>query len=212
MADGNWHMLGNDKAGDCCLAGAAHEHMLWTLESGVPRARFTTRDVLSDYSAISGYNGTKVSDTGCDVQDVAAYRQKTGIIDATGVRHKIDAYASLKKGDLVQIARAAYIFGAVGIGVEITVSGMMQFKAGVPWAPIATDKSMGGHYIPLVGRDANGNFLFISWGRIQAATPEWVAAQMDEGLCYFSRELLNAKGVSPESYDLAALQKYFGAI
>lgn len=210
MADGVWHMLGNDSAGDCTIAGAAHEHMLWTMEGGTPRSRFTTKDVLSDYSAVTGYNGTASSDTGADMQVVAAYRQKTGIVDATGARHKIDAFASLRSSDLNQLAQAVYLFGAAGMGFQLPASAEYQFDRGQPWTVVPGDKIEGGHYVPCVGRDASGNFLFISWGKVQAATPGWVTTYMDEGLSYFSREILNAKGVSPEAYDLTALQKYFG--
>jgi len=205
MAGGNFFMLGNDSVGDCTLCDAAHQHMLWTLEGGVPRARFTTKDVLSDYFAITGG-----PDVGCDLQVVAAYRQKTGVIDATGARHKIDSYTSLRVGDLCQLAQATYIFGAVSVGVLLPSSAEAQFIDGEPWSLVPTDKPIGGHCITSVGRDANGNYLFISWGRVQAATPEWVANSMDEAISPFSREILNAKGISPENYDLTALQNFSG--
>jgi hypothetical protein len=212
MAGGVWHMLGNDKAGCCVFSGAAHEHMLWTLEGGVPRARFTTKDVLSDYRDLTGYNGSEASDQGTDMQDAAAYRQKTGVIDATGVKHRIDGYASLRVGDLTQIARAAYLFGAVGIGVMLPSSAEHQFIAGVPWSIVPGDHPVGGHYIPMVGRDDNGNFLFISWGRVQAATPEWVAQNMDEGMAYLSKEMIGKNGLSLESYAADALTTFFESI
>lgn len=212
MADGVWGMLGNNQVGNCTICDGEHQHMVWTLEGENPCPAFTTNNSISDYSAISGYNGTAATDTGCDLQDVAAYRKNVGLIDAMGVRHKIDAYASLRVGDLSQIAQAAYIFGAVSIGVLLPSSAEAQFIAGQPWSVVPTDKPVGGHCITLVGRDFNGSYLFISWGKVQAATPSWVATYMDEGIVCFDRELLNAKGLSPESYDLAALQKYFGEI
>ena len=207
MADGGWDMLGNNLVGDCTLCDAAHQHMLWTLEGGVSQARFKTENVLSDYYAITGG-----PDIGCDLQVVAAYRQKTGVIDAAGVRHKIDAYTSLRVGDLSQLAQATYIFGAVSVGVLLPSSAEAQFMAGEPWSLVAGDKPIGGHCITSVGRDNNGNYLFISWGRLQRATPEWVANSMDEAISPFSREILNAKGISPENYDLAALQNFSGEI
>jgi len=207
MAGGNFFMLGNSTYGDCTICDAAHQHMLWTLEGGIPRARFTTKDVLSDYFAITGG-----PDVGCDLQAVAAYRQKTGVIDATGVRHRIDAYTSLRVGDIGQLAQATYIFGAVSVGVLLPSSAEAQFIAGEPWSLVAGDKSLGGHCITSVGRDTNGNYLFVSWGRLQAATPEWVANSMDEAISPFSREILNTKGISPENYDLAALQNFSGEI
>jgi len=33
---------------------------------------------------------------------------------------------------------------------------------------------------------------------------------MDEAISPFSREILNAKGISPENYDLTALQNFSG--
>lgn len=203
-------MLGNDQVGDCTICGAAHEHMLWTREGGASKASFTFADVLADYSAISGYNGTVASDTGCDMQVVAAYRKTTGIRDAAGVRHKIQGFASLKVADLLQLSQAAYLFGAVGVGVLIPASAEDQFDSAMPWSVISGDKVEGGHYIPLVGKNSAGNYLVVTWGRLQAVTPGWLETYMDEGIAYLSTEMLNAKGVSPEAYDLATLQKDFG--
>jgi hypothetical protein len=212
MAGGNFYLLGNDSVGDCVFAGAAHETMLWTLESGNPRAHFTTKDVLSDYSALTGYNGTEESDQGTDMQTAAAYRKSIGIVDASGIRHRVFGFASLKAGDLNQLAQAVYLFGAAGVGVQIPSSAESQFDNGEPWSVVAGDQIEGGHYVPCVGRDANGNYLFITWGKVQAATPEWVKTYMDEGLAYLSLEMLTAKSVSPENYDAAALQAYLGVI
>ena len=210
MPDGNFFMLANDIWGDCVWAGAAHEHMLWTLEGGSPRAHFTSRDVLSDYSAATGFDPNKpATDRGTDMQVAAAYRQKTGIVDTYGNRHKIDAYAALKVGDTDQLAQAAWIFGAVGVGVNVPSSMIDQFKSNQVWSIASGDTIEGGHYIPLVGRDAHGNFLFITWGRIQAATPDWVSEYMDEGICYLSLETLNKSSkVTPENFNQDALTGY----
>lgn len=210
MADGVWHMLDNDQCGDCVFAGAAHEHMLWTMEGGIPRSRFTSLDVLSDYAAVTGFDSTKpATDQGTDMQVAAAYRQTTGIRDAIGNRHKIDAYAALKVGDLEQIALAAWLFGAVGIGVNCPSSMQQQFMDCKPWTVIANDQIVGGHYVALVGRNDNGNFLVITWGRVQEVTPNWLSTYMDEGVCYFDLEVINANSnISPEGYNASALSGY----
>lgn len=209
MPDGNWHMLANDQYGNCVFAGAAHEHMLWTLEGGSPRSRFTIHDVLSDYSALTGFDPKKPeTDQGTDMQEAAKYRQKTGVIDAVGTRHKIDAYSSLRVGDLKQLALATWLFGASGIGVRCPSSMQEQFGNG-PWTFDKNDTASNGHYMPCVGRDVHGNFLFISWGAVQPATPEWVAKYMDEGVVYLSTEIINSSTkVSPESFNSEALSQY----
>src|SRR5882757_1904530 len=75
-----WGMLGNDKYGDCVWAGAAHETMLWNKEAS-KTVTFTDNEVLSDYSAVTGFNPSDPnSDQGTDMQVAASYRRKTGII------------------------------------------------------------------------------------------------------------------------------------
>ncbi len=202
----NWFMLGNNEYADCVFAGAAHETKLWASSLGkyVP---FTTTDVLGDYSAVTGFRINDPStDQGTDVQTAAAYRQKTGIRDAEGNRHKIDAYAAMTPGDLDELAQAVYLFGAVGVGFQLPASAQAQFTAGHVWDDLS-GAGHDGHYVPCVGRNSAGNFLFVTWGRLQAATPAWVAAFMDEAVAYLSVEQLK-DNVSPAGYNLDALTQY----
>lgn len=205
-----WGMLANDQWGDCVLADAAHEHMLWTHEGGLPTAQFTSAGVLSDYSAITGFNPNDPStDQGTDMQAAAAYRQNTGVIDAAGVRHKIDAYSALKVGDLDELALATWLFGAVSIGVNCPESMQDQFTSNQVWDVVKSDKLVGGHCIPCVGRNTAGNFVFVTWGRLQAATPTWVQAYNDEGICYLDLEVINASSkITPEGFNQDALSGY----
>lgn len=202
-----WGMLANDRVGDCVWAGAAHETMLLEAEAGSLIATFTSVNVLSDYSACTGFVQNDAStDQGTDVADAAKYRQKTGIVDLTGNRHKIDIYASLRAGDVSQLALAVDLLGTVGVGVELPSNAEEQFNYGEPWDVSGTPSVVGGHYIPCVGRNSQGHFLFVTWGRLQAATPRWVMTFMDEGVAYISRERLSAKGLSPQGFNLAKLE------
>ncbi len=214
VAEDTWSMLANDQWSDCVFAGAAHETMIWTLEGGLERAQFTARDVLLDYSAVTGFDPSQPdTDKGADMQEAADYRQKTGIRDTNSARHKIDAYASLTVGDVDQLAEAVWLFGAVGVGVEVPQSMISQFNSNTVWSVVKGDKIKGGHYIPCVGRNSAGNFLFVSWGRIQAATPEWVKEYMDEGLVYLSVEMINSSTkMSPENFNLDLLTQYLKQI
>jgi hypothetical protein len=93
-------------------------------------------------------------------------------------------------------------FGAVGVGVECPSSMEEQFNEGGPWSVISNDSIVGGHYIPCVGKNSVGNYLFITWGRVQAATPEWVSKYMDEAICYLDLEIINnSTKLSPESFN-----------
>jgi len=204
----DWGMLANDRHSCCVFSGALHETMLWRAWSGAEIPTFTDANVLSDYSAVTGYDPNDPStDRGADMQRAASYRKKIGIIDAAGQRHKVAAYVSLKAGDVDQLALAAFMFGAVGLGVEMPSNAMDQFEQGEPWNPVSGSRIEGGHYIPVIGRNHAGNFLIVTWGRLHAITPAFVSKYMDEGVVYLSLEQLRGTGLSPRGFDKVALAK-----
>ncbi|WP_405133085.1 hypothetical protein [Nocardia sp. NBC_01388] len=201
----DYGMLGNDTVGDCVLAGAAHETMVWAGEAG-HTVQFDTAAVESDYSAITGYDPKRPeTDVGTDVQAAASYRRRIGVVDSAGQRHRVGAYVALTPGDPAQLAAAAYIFGAAGMGFQFPAYAMQEFSNRKPWdVQPGTPEIAGGHYVPVVAR-RGGLFSVITWGRIQEMTPEFYTRYCDEALVYLSTELLTA-GRSPEGFDLAALQ------
>lgn len=184
------------------------------------RARFTITDVLSDYAAVTGFdrskmdaNGDNPTDQGTDMSLAAAYRRKTGVIDATGFRRRIDGYLALEAGNWDQLIVAIYLFGAAGIGVQLPQSALDQFDKHQPWTvPWLRTKIVGGHYICGVGRDAKGNVPIVSWGGVNPMTRKWYERFNDETLCYFSLDVLNAKNLSPEGYDADELRKHMASL
>jgi hypothetical protein len=210
----DWMMLGNDQVGDCVVAGGGHETMLWTAMGGNP-AIFTTESVLSDYSAITGYdpnqidaNGNNPTDQGTDMREAAKYRQQTGLIDAQGNRHKIGAFLFIDPQNYDQFLEAVWLFGAVGMGINVPQSAQDQFAAGQPWhvVPIFDwngRKILGGHYIPAVADRATP--VIITWGKTQLVTSDFIAKYCTAIVAYISLESLTA-GKSLEGFDLAALQ------
>ena len=208
-----WKMLGNDLYGCCYWSGSAHETMLLKADAGYDVPMFTPYGVLKDYSAATGFNSSDPStDQGTDVQQGAAYRQKIGICDAAGVRHKIDIYTALKVGDVNQLALAVYLFGTVGIGLQLPTYAMDQFKMFEPWSVQTDSGTEGGHYVNLIGRNSVGSWIGVTWGRLQALTPGFISSYMDEGIAYLSPERLSAKGLSPQGLDIAGLQRDFQTV
>ncbi len=208
-----WYGLGNDKWGCCVFAGAAHEHMMWSMEGGESRARFTIADVLSDYGAVTGFDpNNPTTDQGTDMQVAASYRRLTGIRDATGARHKIDAYVSITTGSPTQLAVATYFAGAVGVGLQFPYSAMEQFDHEKPWDVVPGARVSGGHYVPCVGKLDNGNFLVVSWGRIQQMTPAFYQKYNDESVAYLSLEILSKSGLSPEGFNATLLRQYLKGV
>lgn len=213
-----YHMLGNDKWGNCVWAGAAHEQYIWSLEGGAERTRITTADTLEDYAACTGFDYTDATDNGSDMTEAAKYRQKTGIRDAVNQRHKIDAFVSLEVGNLDQMFLAIWLLGAVGVGLQLTQSAEDQSdangegKTGVPWTVPPHRKVVGGHYVSGVGRDTDGNLLVVTWGTVQAMTPDYFSQFNDEGVAYLSLETLDTKGLSPEGYNADFLRSIIGKL
>jgi hypothetical protein len=210
----DWGMLGNDKYGDCVWAGAAHETRMWGYMGGVHGgAWFRDKDVLSDYSAATGFDPAKSeTDNGTDMQKAASYRRTVGIVDGHGRRHKVSAYLALEPGNLEQHLQALYLFGAVGLGIRFPVAFMDQFNRGQPWAyvPGSSWKIEGGHYIPLVAK--RKDYLHtVTWGQIQPMDVEAWKKVGDESVVYLSEEML-VNGKSPEAFDYTALQADLNAL
>lgn len=201
-----WGMLANDQTSDCVFAGAAHETMLWCAWAGASVPNFTDANVLADYGQLTGFTPKDPkTDQGTDMQEAAAYRQKTGIVDAAGVRHKVDAYVALRASNLDDVALATYLFGAVGLGLQMPSSTSGQFDRAEPWAPVKGTHIDGGHYVPCVGRNSAGNFLIVTWGRLHAVTPDFLVENMDEGVAYLSFEQMRGT-VNPRGFDEAGLR------
>ncbi len=201
-----WGMFANDERSCCVFAGGAHETMVWRHEGGA-QVQFNDDDVLADYAAVTGFDPAKPeTDQGTDMVQAASYRRKTGLVDAAGVRHKIESYVALKTGDVDDLALATYLTGATGVGLRFPDSAWDQFDAQQRWTVINGAKASGGHYVPCIGRNSAGDFMVITWGRIQAMSPEFYSKYSDEALAYVSLETMRGN-VTPEGFDAASLTK-----
>jgi hypothetical protein len=184
-------------------AGAAHETMLLA-KLGGSETSFTDANVLSDYSAVTGFNADDLgTDQGTDMQQAARYRRLTGVIDATGHRHLIASYLRLEPGHMQNLLLAAYMFVA-GVGLQLPSSALDQAANGRVWDVAPGSANEGGHYVPLFGRQADGLLVFVSWGRIQLATERFVQTYCDEAVAYLSQEDL-VQQKSPDGFDFVTL-------
>jgi hypothetical protein len=222
----DWGMLGNDQVGDCTCAGSAHETMLWTAMGQGRPIPFTTEGVLADYSAITGYDPSKPeSDQGATIRDVLKYRQKVGMVDAKGNRHKIGAFVSIDPKNLVHVYTALYLLEAVPIGVLVPSTFMSQFAKHQPWTIAPRAKIEGGHYVPLVGKRKispkgffqrlfNGSrncLVCVTWAQLQAITIPAFLKYCDEAWGVISEEML-VNGKSQEGFDLDTLRADLAAV
>jgi hypothetical protein len=205
-----WGMLGNDTVGDCVQAAADHEEELWSAE-GSTEAVFTDANALADYSAETGYNPDNPdSDQGTEIRVSLKYRQQTGMIDAGGKRHKIDAYLALNL-DVDEALEAAYIFSAVEIGINVPNTMIPQFNANQPFDVVPGAKDTGeGHDVTIVGFDGT-YILIVTWGVLWKMTLAFFKAYCEEAWALLSEGFLKS-GLSPEGLDLTALDADLAAL
>jgi hypothetical protein len=182
----DWGMLGNDIAGDCVWAGADHETMLWN-KLAKHEVSFTADNALADYGAVTGYPTT---DDGTYPRDAMNYRRTTGLIDASGKRHKIDAFVSIPAGDWDTMVRCVWTFGVVGIGFNFPHSAWAQFDNGQPWDVVAGSSIEGGHYVPIVGYPSTTSVSCITWGKRQVMTKAFFQKYNDESWVPLTKESL----------------------
>ena len=211
----NWGMLGNGPdpgnppsspggVGCCAEAGPFHSLQLWNKMSGVD-INCNAACTIAAYSQITGYDPKNpLTDQGSDVQAVAEYWRTQGLVDASGVNHKIDAYVALEPGNPEQLFHAMYLFNAVGIGVRFPMEWMNAFNAGVPWDVVAKPNIAGGHLITGVGR-RGGMIPVVSWGRVHLLTVAGYQQFNDESFAYMDEDkLVNGRDI--DGFDLAQLK------
>lgn len=187
----DWGALGNDQVGDCVVAGAAHETMVWNKVVGHP-VTFTDDDVINDYSAVTGYvRGNPATDRGTDVSQMMDYRRTVGVRAADGSRHRIELAVRAPIGDWTTFTSCVYTFGAVGVGFRVTDDCIREFRAGKAWTDTGNRWYEGGHYGVAVGSlGSSYEISLISWGRRQRATRGWFEAYVDELWVPLSRDVL----------------------
>lgn len=200
-------MLGNDTTSDCVWANTGHHVMYWAALANRPIPHFTNESVWSDYSKQTGYDPNDPStDAGTDMAEASAYWRDLGVIDGTGIRHRIAMSVSLHTVD--EVLLASYIFGSVSVGIQLPESAQDQFDRAEPWTPPGPTGAInvGGHCITVCGRNSHGNILGWTWGRLTAMTREFLAERMDEAAAHISLDMLRENDrLSPRGYNETAL-------
>lgn len=185
-----WKVLANDRLGDCTIAAAAHADMAWRKASGRPdRKTITTGRVISDYSAITGYDPADPStDQGAVELDVLKAWRARGICG-----HKIAAFAAATVDDHAEVRAACWLLGGLYIGVALPLTAQDQRvwdvvddagSEGEPW-------SWGGHAVNVIGYDARG-LTFVSWGKAMRMTWGFWSTYVDEAWGVVSGDYLRA--------------------
>lgn len=209
----DWDMNGNgpdptappgakDGVGDCVWAAGAHTTRAVNKVMG-RHVVITGLESVKDYTSTGYVIGDENTDTGTIMRDGMKYRQKTGLLDHTGHRHKIGAYASITPGDWDELMLAAYTFDAVELGFNFQQAQEDQFDTGT-WDYVPGQAPIGGHAVPLFGRN-KGRGGIVSWAKHLWITRAFVENLVDEAWAIVYPDSLNAKGVNDRGLDIAGL-------
>ena len=206
----SWPMYLNDSLGDCTCATVGHEIEAWTAYA-TAEVTLPQDDILALYEAVGGYvPGDPSTDNGCEIQDILAYWQRTGVGG-----HKIAAYAAL--GDctnLMLMKQCLQIFGTVYLGINCPESAESQFSAGEVWTVVPGSPIAGGHAIPLQRWDNAplGDLEVVTWGALQRMTMAFATEYVEEAWVPVSTDWITANDVTITGLNLAQLEADLAAV
>jgi len=194
----DFKVLLNDSLGDCTIAGALHQCMLWTLNTGL-------EDTVDDGEALKYYEkwcgyvyGNPATDQGGILYDVLRL-WKAQTLEG----NSLSAYASVDVQNVLEVKQAINLFGGMYCGLEFPNSAFSQNM----WTIVADDGGIaGGHCVTLCGYDAVGPKA-ISWGRIYSMSWGFFLKYFNEGYALISPEWLNRNGLSPDGFNMAQLNQ-----
>lgn len=206
----DWGMLMNDTIGDCTIAGAAHLIELWIYLSTGKWNAIPDSEVLKVYETISGYNPkTGENDDGAAELSVLRHWKTNGIAG-----HKIGAFAAVEPANLNHIKLGTWLFSGLYVGAQMPKSVLNQKIWHVPFGATHTKNgkpgSWGGHAMVLADYNHIGP-VFVTWGKLQQASWEWLKVYVDESWAVISEDFLR-DGKAPNGFDLPTLQADIGGV
>ena len=131
-------VYGNDRLGDCVIAGGYHILGTLTGNTGSPFIA-TEAQIEAEYGIVGGYvPGDPSTDNGCD--EITALNRWSSAGFSTG--QKLDAWATLNAGDPAAVKEAIYLFETALLGVDLPAAWINPFPSfnGFVW-DVAGDPS-----------------------------------------------------------------------
>lgn len=207
-----WGMLGNDRVGNCTIAGACHMEQTWTAARG-SEALITDEEALDAYRQVVGYDPADPNtDTGAAELDVLNFWRRVGIAG-----RKIGAFAAVRHQGvpsgrwLDHLRFTIDAFGGVYLGAEMPVSAETQRVWDVPSygtrpGPRGDGRpgSWGGHAFHAMAYRP-GMFSVVSWGERIDVTERWVLTYIEEAYAVLSPDWIDGTRPAPSGFDLRTL-------
>ena len=194
---GDWGLYGNDRLGDCVVAGCAHMIGCWTRWAAGTPSWVPLSDVVSTYLELSP------NDEGLVVLDFLKRWRKPGVLG-----HPIGAFVSVDPNSTWQLMQAITYFGGVYLGVQLPISAQGQDTWTVTDPGLrgaAAPGSWGGHCVTVQAFDASG-LTCVTWGKTKRLSWGFWSAYCDEAFALASVDwVCSDSQESPTGLDMAAL-------
>lgn len=197
-------MLGNDRVGNCVIAGGMHLDQDWLSNAGHD-FRFTTEQALQVYSEVTGYNpADPTTDNGTDpVQFLKFWRSRTLLGKSIG------GFALLPTCDLETLKYTILLFGGCLAGFTLPDSCLDREDWNYTPSPAEHIYDMpnpaNGHEVVIVDYMPD-RFRVRTWGTTIDMSPAFYGAYCDQAFAVFSNDMLRGDGRSPRGFDAGALR------
>lgn len=204
----------NDQLGDCVIACGGHlEGVLTGNVTGVP-ITYSDDQILAQYKAIGGYNGTPQSDNGCDEQTALNFWQQNGFAGGT----KFAGWIRVNGADPTETRSAINLFGNLVFGIELPDAWVSSNPTpGFVWDIAGDANQNNGHCFGGFGYQP-GQIKISTWGMtgwITDAAVSKYAADAEGGELYtvLSEDWLSkVTSLSPSGFAWSQLQADLQAI
>jgi hypothetical protein len=188
-------MDGNDRLGDCTIAGVAHLIEAWRKRYLGSPIEVSAQAVERTYLTLTGG-----ADSGLVELDVLTTWQRKGLLD-----EKIAGFAPIHPHNLLSLHQAVAFYGGAYLGIELPESAYGQFEADEPWTPVDGSPIEGGHCIVAVGYEKTGALRCVTWGKLVSVTPAFIARYCTEAWVILPHELVQ-RGADDYGLALETLQ------
>jgi hypothetical protein len=167
------NMFGNDKYGDCVMAGRAHMTLRFEDFEQKQLIKITDKDVEDEY-----FKETGGQDSGLVMLDSLNEWRKTGWT-AASKPYTIYAYAQIDVANHNELKYSVLLLRGAYTGFQVPQSAMDQFNAGQPWTVSGDNTIIGGHCVYIKAYNEIGP-ICVTWGAEQQMTWEFWNIYFDE--------------------------------
>ncbi len=211
------NVYGNDRLGDCVIAGGAHVRGVTSFNAG-GGSLFTDDQIILQYAAIGGYDPNDPdSDQGCDENTALNFWRTTGWPDGV----KLIRAVSVDPTSISEINEALYLFENLFFGVSLPEEWIDPIPSGDGF-----DWTLAGPAIPenghcFIGCDiapGGAGIIIDTWGMLGTISYAAIAQYASAGSSGQLFTLLTPDIVdrvtakSPAGYDVETLTEYLNAL